>query len=167
MSPWFYLSSRPVIRALLDAGQRGVTVRILLDPNREAFGYAKNGIPNRPVATELMKKGMANLTVRWAWTHREQFHTKMVLVRRPDQATLILGSANLTRRNLGDFNLETDLMVTGPGQLPALREAAHYFEGLWTNRSHACSQAYESGPRSTLWAYGLYRLQEATGLGTF
>ena len=163
----FYLSSRPVIRALLDAGQRGVTVRILLDPNREAFGYAKNGIPNRPVATELMKKGEGNLTVRWARTHREQFHTKMVLVRRPDQATLILGSANLTRRNLRDFNLETDLMVTGPDQLPALREAADYFEGLWTNRYLACSQSYENGPKSSVWAYGLYRLQEATGLGTF
>ena len=163
----FYLSSRPVIRALLDAELRGVTVRILLDPNREAFGYAKNGIPNRPVATELMKKGEGNLTVRWAKTHREQFHTKMVLVRHQDQATLILGSANLTRRNLRDFNLETDLMVSGPAQLPALREAADYFEGLWTNRSLACSQSYENGPQSSLWAYGLYRLQEATGLGTF
>jgi phosphatidylserine/phosphatidylglycerophosphate/cardiolipin synthase-like enzyme len=163
----FYLSARPVIQALLNAAQRGAAVRILLDPNREAFGYPKNGIPNRPVAAELMKHGGGNLTVRWANTHREQFHTKMVLVRQADRATLILGSANLTRRNLGDFNLETDLMVSGPGELPALRDAADYFERLWTNQPLLCSQAYESGPQSSIWAYGLYRFQEATGLATF
>ena len=163
----FYVSARPVIQALLDAAQRGAAVRILLDPNREAFGYPKNGIPNRPVAAELMKSGYGNLTVRWANTHREQFHTKMVLVRQADRATLILGSANLTRRNLGDFNLETDLMVSGPGELPALRDAADYFERLWTNHPLVCSHAYESGPQSSIWAYGLYRLQEATGLATF
>ena len=69
----FYLSARRLIRALLAAAERGATLRLLLDPNREAFGYPKPGLPNRPVAAELTRKSAGNLTVRWAHTHQEQF----------------------------------------------------------------------------------------------
>ncbi len=49
----FYLSERQIIKALIAAQQRGVQVRVLLDPNKDAFGREKNGIPNRQVAAEL------------------------------------------------------------------------------------------------------------------
>ncbi|MDC5637421.1 phospholipase D-like domain-containing protein, partial [Acinetobacter baumannii] len=45
----FYLSERKIIKALIAAHERGVKVRVLLDPNKDAFGRTKNGIPNRPV----------------------------------------------------------------------------------------------------------------------
>ena len=51
----FYLSDRDVIQALLAAAKRGVAVRVMLDPNKDAFGRTKNGIPNRSVATELAR----------------------------------------------------------------------------------------------------------------
>lgn len=163
----FYLSARRIIQALLRAAQRGSTIQVLLDPNREAFGYPKQGLPNRPVAAELVRNGAGNLTVRWANTRHEQFHTKMVLVQQGDQATLIVGSANLTRRNLGDFNLETDLLVTGPRALPALQAAEDYFERLWTNQTLMCSRPYATEVESPAWAYWLYRFQEGSGLATF
>ncbi|RYZ80106.1 MAG: phospholipase, partial [Moraxellaceae bacterium] len=49
----FYLSERNIIEALKQAQQRGVDIRIMIDPNKDAFGRQKNGIPNRQVASEL------------------------------------------------------------------------------------------------------------------
>ena len=46
----FYLSERHIVKALIAAKQRGVQVNVLLDPNKDAFGMQKNGIPNRQVA---------------------------------------------------------------------------------------------------------------------
>lgn len=75
----FYLSHREVIEALKRARQRGAEVRALLDLNRDAFGLEKGGIPNRPVARELVEAGIA---VRWCATRGEQCHSKLLL-RRP------------------------------------------------------------------------------------
>src|SRR5690606_3542222 len=54
----FYLSYRPLIEALIQAQQRGVSIRALLDPNRDAFGREKNGIPNRQAAWDLERAGI-------------------------------------------------------------------------------------------------------------
>ncbi len=37
----FYLSERKIIKALIAAHERGVKVRVLLDPNKDAFGRTK------------------------------------------------------------------------------------------------------------------------------
>jgi phosphatidylserine/phosphatidylglycerophosphate/cardiolipin synthase-like enzyme len=37
----FYISDRKIVKALLRAASRGVAVRLILDPNRDAFGAAK------------------------------------------------------------------------------------------------------------------------------
>jgi phosphatidylserine/phosphatidylglycerophosphate/cardiolipin synthase-like enzyme len=163
----FYLSDRSVIKALLAAAQRGAVVRVLLDPNRDAFGYQKNGIPNRPVAAELVQGGDGKIAVRWCKTHGEQFHTKMVLVKQAGNATLFVGSANLTRRNLGDFNLETDVVVAGARSVPAIRAAEGYFERVWANQDLECSVPYETFADASRWKYWLYRFQERTGTATF
>jgi phosphatidylserine/phosphatidylglycerophosphate/cardiolipin synthase-like enzyme len=163
----FYLSDRHIIKALLAAAQRGAAVRVLLDPNRDAFGYQKNGIPNRPVAAELVEGGGGRIAVRWCNTHGEQFHTKMVLVRQAGNATLFAGSANLTRRNIADFNLETDVVVEGDRSAPALRAAAGYFERVWANQDLECSVSYETFADTSRWSYWFYRFQERTGTATF
>ena len=163
----FYLAERKIIGSLIAAAQRGATIRVLLDPNRDAFGRQKNGIPNRPVAAELLKAGGGQITVRWFETHGEQFHSKMVLVKRSSHATLFAGSANLTRRNVGDLNLETDLAVTGRRDLPAFQGAEAYFERAWTNRGLDCTVPYEAYADPSPWKYWAYRVQEATGLSTF
>jgi len=163
----FYLSERQIVNALLVAAGRGVSIRVLLDPNRDAFGYQKNGIPNRPVAAELIKQSGGRIQVRWCDTHGEQFHSKLLLAKQRDSATLITGSANMTRRNIGDLNLETDLAVTGPAGAEVFQNASDYFEQLWTNRDLHCTVPYETYADSSRFKYWEYRFQEWSGLSSF
>jgi len=162
----FYLSSRPVVRGLLRARMRGVEVRVLLDPNKDAFGREKNGIPNRPVGAELQRGGVA---VRWALTRGEQFHTKLLARFRPDgQAAVLLGSSNYTRRNLRNLNLETCLEVRGPADDAFFRDVEAYLDHIWTNRDgHTISGNFAVYDDAGWFDQVLYRIQEATGLSTF
>ncbi|MDO6459183.1 phospholipase D-like domain-containing protein [Granulosicoccaceae sp. 1_MG-2023] len=162
----FYLSEREIIAALLAAHERGVHVRVLLDPNKDAFGHNKNGIPNRPVAQELHYAGIA---VRWCDTHGEQCHVKTLLRHRQGSASVLLtGSANFTRRNLCDLNLETDLQLEGPPEHGVIRDAVAYFETFWGNRGgrrlSVDYAVYADHSRIKRW---LYRAMEASGFCTF
>ncbi|MBT3377789.1 MAG: phospholipase [Lentisphaerae bacterium] len=162
----FYLSERRVIRALLDACRRGGEVRVVLDPNKDAFGRAKSGIPNRQVARELMAGGMQ---VRWYDTHGEQCHAKMLVIRSAAGHSFVtLGSANFTRRNLRNLNLETNVAVRGASEARVFVEALAFFEGVWSNRDGMhCTVPYEQYEDHSIRRRLLYRFQEATGLSTF
>jgi phosphatidylserine/phosphatidylglycerophosphate/cardiolipin synthase-like enzyme len=106
----FYLSDRDIIGAMKRARQRDVLMRVLLDPNKDAFGFPKYGIPNQSVAAELRRANIANIDVRWSHTHGEQCHVKMIRGEYSDgEGRILLGSANLTRRNLENFNLSREL----------------------------------------------------------
>nr|WP_316046910.1 phospholipase D-like domain-containing protein [Planococcus glaciei] len=63
--------------ALKEAANRGVDVRMILDPNENAFGTEKTGLPNRPVVNEMYEEANGNLKVRWYNTTKSQFHTKI------------------------------------------------------------------------------------------
>ncbi len=166
----FYLSDRTVIRALISAARRGVAVRVILDPNKDAFGRTKNGIPNRSVATELGAASDGAIKVRWYRTHGEQFHSKLVAIRTAGEYWFTLGSANLTRRNLDDFNLEANVAASVPPGSEISAQITAWFDGMWSNRGPpeleytAEFGAYADPDQSTYW---LYRLMEATGLSTF
>lgn len=162
----FYLADRAIITALKQAHTRGTTIRVLLDPNKDAFGHEKNGIPGRPVASELHDSGIA---VRWCDTHGEQCHAKMLLANYGDgNSVLIAGSANFTRRNLDDFNLETDVAVRGSRQARIFRQTQDYFDLLWFNQAgRHFSADYAKFKDETLPKWWLYRLMEASGLSTF
>ena len=166
----FYLSSRRVIGAIKAAARRGASVRLLLDPNKDAFGRQKGGIPNRQVARELLVFGetgigKGSIEVRWYDTHGEQFHTKMLAFHTAGGTTLLGGSANLTRRNLGDYNLEADLLVRASAPLAA--QASDYFERLWSNEGGHYSVAYEAYADDSWVKRAIYRLQEFTGLSSY
>ncbi len=165
----FYLAERDVVRALIQAARRGVMVKLVLDPNKDAFGYRKNGIPNRLVAHELRQKTRDAIEVRWYATHGEQFHPKMIVrVSVDGQQEVILGSANLTRRNIDNFNLETDLYISGSRSLPIMVEIADYIDLIWHNRDgHCYTVDYELYAEKSFWKTWQYRLQESLGLGTF
>ena len=162
----FYLADRPIVRALKAAATRGAALRVTLDPNKDAFGREKNGMPNRQVARELVAAGVP---VRWALTHGEQMHAKMLLVRRRDgTAELLLGSANFTRRNVRDYNLETDVRLTGRADARPMADAAAYAERLWTNPSGRIYSAdYDAFRDDSRWRAFVYRFKEATGLCTW
>jgi hypothetical protein len=167
----FYLSDRKVVRAIKAAARRGAHIRMVLDANRDAFGRKKIGIPNRPVAAELM--GLAKkhpIEIRWADTRGEQFHPKAMVVTRQDGKgdLLLIGSANWTRRNLGDLNLEGDVLILNPG--PAADDYRAWFNQVWLNAECDRSLDYDEWGLTgwgRFWKTALYRVQEALGAGTF
>jgi phosphatidylserine/phosphatidylglycerophosphate/cardiolipin synthase-like enzyme len=162
----FYVCDREIIAALKRARQRGVALRVLLDPNKDAFGYDKHGIPNRPAAAELKRAG---IDVRWYHTHGEQCHIKMLLAEdRQGNGQLLLGSANLTRRNLDNFNLETNVLVRGERTAAAILKARNFFDALWHNRDgRQYTEPYETYQDESPIKKGLYRFMEASGFSEF
>ncbi|HXR52596.1 MAG TPA: phospholipase D-like domain-containing protein [Steroidobacteraceae bacterium] len=165
----FYFSDRQVITALLEAARRGASVRVVLDPNKDAFGFEKSGIPNREVGSELIAASDGAIHLRWYRTHGEQFHSKLAAIRRGDRLWLLLGSANFTRRNLGDYNLEADVAIDAPANSELAADVATWFEALWSNRPGAQeftadAELYAEPSQARYW---LYRFQEASGLSTF
>lgn len=161
-----YLADRDVIAALKQCAGRGIQLRVLLDPNKDAFGHRSYGIPNRSVAAELKWSGV---TVRWSHTHGEQCHNKMMLgMNGMGRAKLLLGSANFTRRNLEDFNLETSVVIRAPVAAAIVSDARTYFDTLWHNRpDQVYSVPYEHYRDESLVKRGLYRFMEASGMCTF
>lgn len=162
----FYLADRDILNALNSAARRSVQIRLVLDPNKDAFGWSKSGIPNRPVAHRLVKRGMQ---VRWADVHGEQCHSKMMSAMFKDGDTvLILGSANFTRRNIEDFNLEADVRISGPSDAPALAAAHDMFDAIWSNRDgRRHTVDYEHYRERSLFQHWLYWFMETTGISTF
>lgn len=161
----FYLSDRAIVKAIKDAAKRGAKTQLILDPNKDAFGLEKNGIPNRQVAAELMKQ--PGITVRWYATNGEQYHSKFLFIEHAAHAVLIGGSANFTRRNLANYNLENNLYVKSPTEHALTREVRSYFERLWSNKDGVYTVEFEQYEDQSLWKKGVYRLQEWTGLSTF
>ncbi|WP_420427361.1 phospholipase D-like domain-containing protein [Algiphilus sp.] len=162
----FYLAHRDIVRALIDAHARGASVRVLLDPNEDAFGRTKNGIPNRQVAWELHAAGVP---VRWCNTSGEQCHSKMLVLRPANGPMQVLaGSANFTRRNLDNYNLETNVQLRGPRDEAVMQAVSAFFATRWANRPDQLhSLAYDRHADHSRWRYWQYRLMEATGLSTF
>jgi len=162
----FYLSDRDVIEALKEAEARGVDIRVLLDPNKDAFGRVKGGIPARPVARELVAAGVP---LRWCDTHGEQCHIKLLLVDyRDGTSVLIGGSSNFTRRNLDNFNLETNVAVRGPRESRPIADARALLDLMWNNQAgRLVSVDYERYAEVSIFSRLRSRFMEASGLATF
>jgi phosphatidylserine/phosphatidylglycerophosphate/cardiolipin synthase-like enzyme len=166
----FYVADRSVVDALLEASQRGVNVRIIVDPNRDAYGQTTSGLPNQPAASELVSESEGAIHVRWYRTHGEQFHTKLVMIYGPERLWLTLGSANLTRRSLGDYNLEANLAIEVARSSPLALQTLDYFDTLWNNRASlgieytADFAAYADPGQGHYW---FYRFLEGTGMSDF
>ncbi|SDS87912.1 Phosphatidylserine/phosphatidylglycerophosphate/cardiolipin synthase [Paenibacillaceae bacterium GAS479] len=164
----FYLADRKVIQELLAASDRGSLVRLILDPNEVAFGNSKIGVPNRPVAAELLEKSENRIHIRWYNTDKEQYHTKLMLIAGADGSVVHNGSANFTTRNLEDLNLETNLRVEAPAGSKTALETEAYFERLWNNDGGRFTLDYSEYEEKTEWLKRiLYRMQDQLGFTTF
>jgi hypothetical protein len=163
----FYLSDRHVVRELIAAAKRGVIIRLILDPNKDAFGKQKNGIPNRGIADTLVTKGNGNISVKWCNTHGEQCHAKALITKRNDSYSLILGSANFTRRNIGGYNLESNIALTSKSVYPTWTEASTYFNALWNNSQGEFSTEYSTYQDTSTFKKIIAWIMENSGLGTF
>jgi len=147
------LSARRLIAALLGAAARGARLQVLL---------ARNPMPNQAVAGELLREGGGRIEVRWWPAETGASLPKLLLVQHRNDLWMNLGSANFTRRNLGDLNLESSVELRMPAQAAPARAATGYFARAW---SGAAAGTDFGDPSST--AYWRYRLAEATGLSSF
>ncbi|MGD6944393.1 phospholipase D-like domain-containing protein [Cytobacillus gottheilii] len=163
----FYLADRRVIDELIAAADRGVFIKMILDPNENAFGSEKAGLPNIPVAAELQKLGNEQIEIRWYNTGEEQYHSKMLLVKGQKESTLIAGSANLTSRNLDDYNLETNLKIKAPSEEKIMKDVEQYFTRLWNNESGQYTLSYEEKEDLPVFRYILYRIQKIFRFTTY
>jgi phosphatidylserine/phosphatidylglycerophosphate/cardiolipin synthase-like enzyme len=164
----FHIADRSVIEALLAANSRGVHVRLILDPDKTALG--ESSIPNGPVASELVTASDGAIHVRWYRTHGEEFHSKLVMVYGAARLWATVGSADLTRRNLADYDLNANVAIDSARGTPLALQMSDYFETLWSNRAllgveySADFGVYADSSQSRYW---LYRVMDWTGLASF
>jgi hypothetical protein len=140
----FYLSQLDVVAALLQAARKlsdaSTQLKIVLDPNKDAFNNIKDGTPNRQVARYLVEQLQAmgvkdprHTVLKWYSTHGEQNHAKIMSVTNDaaKKYEIITGSANWSSKNIGSPNMESDLAVRGAkGVVDAYNKI---FDGLWSN----------------------------------
>lgn len=162
----FYLSDRDVVDAFKEALDRGAELNMILDINQDAFGNEKNGVPNRPVADELMSHETP-ADIRWYKSSGEQYHAKFIMLETADEVIFNGGSANFTRRNLDDYNLETNVLITAPADSEFAGEVTGYYDRLWMNEDAEYTLDYEEEAEESLVKTILYRVQEFAGLSTF
>jgi len=92
----------------------------------------------------------------------------MLLTGNAESATLLSGSANFTRRNLDNFNLETDVLMVGSRTAPVLQQAQLHFDDYWNNHhGRAYTVSYDTHRDERRWLRWLYLWMEASGLSTF
>ena len=163
----FYISEFRILRELGEAAKRGVDVKIIADLNKDAFGLEKNGSPNRPALSEL-KEDYPDINIRWYQTSGEQFHTKFIYFDFKDKDPLaILGSANYTRRNLDNYNLETNLAVEMKKDSPMAGEMKDYYSRIWNNEDGDYTLPIEDFYEKRFFMRILWKIQEKTGLCTW
>jgi hypothetical protein len=139
----FYLADRDIIDAIESAADREVEVRMVLDPNQNAFGQEKIGLPNLPIASELHNLGNEHITIRWYNTNKEQYHSKFILIKGANESTVIGGSSNYTSRNLDDYNLEENIKIVAPSDNKTIKHIHQYFQRIWNNEDGTFSLKYE------------------------
>jgi hypothetical protein len=147
------LSDRRLIAAMSRAAARGAHLQVLL---------ARNPMPNQAVAGELLAEAGGRIEVRWYPAGYAVPHSGLLLVRHGADMWMNLGSADFTRRNLGDLNLEAAIELRMPVRSAPARAAAEYFAEQWTGASADAQFA-----QASMTDYWRYRLAEATGLSSF
>ncbi|WP_430482585.1 phospholipase D family protein [Rossellomorea marisflavi] len=164
----FYLADRDIIDAIENAADRKVDVRIVLDPNQNAFGQEKIGLPNLPIASELNKLDNEHISIRWYNTNKEQFHTKFIYVKGKESSTVIGGSSNYTSRNLDDYNLEENILFTGAPDSRLMTDVDDYFQRIWNNENGTYTVEYKKyQDKLPIFKYIMYVLQKVFQVTTY
>ena len=164
----FFIAKRDLVNALIDAANRGVDVKMILDPNENSFGKEKSGLPNRPVVQEMLEETDGKIDVRWYNTVIGQYHTKLVVVQTAKETYIANGSANLTERTLDNYNLEANLRIIAPNDSELTKEIDTYFSRLWNNKDALYTldvEEFQDG--FTFFQRGIYGLQKLLKMTTY
>lgn len=163
----FYLADRDIIHAIHRAAERGVFVKLILDPNMNAFGRDKSGLPNLPVTAELNTVNPDQIEIRWYEVGDEQYHPKLLYVE-GERQVIVIGSGNYTARNMNDYNLEADVEVVATTETEFMNEVDGYFKRLWNNGEGTYTLAYEEIQTDLpIGKYLIYWLQKLTWTMTY
>lgn len=164
----FYLADRDIITSIEEAAKRGVKINIVLDPNQNAFGQEKIGLPNLPIAAELQNFDYENIKIRWYATNKEQYHTKLIYIKSQQESIVIGGSTNYTSRNLDDYNLEESIKIVAPIKSEFTKEVDDYFERIWANEDGTYTVEYEKYQNSlSVFKYVMYIVQKVFQMATY
>jgi len=106
--------------------------------------------------------GDGHIEVRWWPSGAGASLPKLLVVQHRNDLWMNFGSANFTRRNLGDLNLESSVELRMPARVAPARAVTEYFNKIWSN---AAADADLADQRPA--AYWRYRFAEATGLSSF
>ncbi|WP_067725970.1 phospholipase D family protein [Oceanobacillus damuensis] len=162
----FYLSDRDVIDAIQRAAERNIRTRIILDPN--AFGSQKIGLPNIPVARELLERSDDTIEIRWYNTNEEQYHSKIAYIKSDVESYVTAGSTNFTSRNLDDYNLENNISITALSHSAFIQDIDSYFQRIWFNEDAVFTLVYDTQDDAiTPIKYGIYWLQKLLRFTTY
>ena len=158
------LSERSVIAALLAASRRGAAVRMILDPQKNASLWRS---ANQSVGSELLAASDGRIHVAWYRTHSEQFRAALVLIHGNGPTWMATGSASLTRRDLGDYDLALDAALSAAPDAAPVATAQGFFDTLWNERG---PPGIEFTADADTWTdpsqlrYWTYRIMELLGI---
>ncbi|WP_175637875.1 phospholipase D family protein [Metabacillus schmidteae] len=164
----FYLADRDIIKGIEDAAKRGVKINIVLDPNQNAFGQEKMGLPNLPIAAELQNLDYKNITIRWYETNKEQYHSKLIYIKGQHKSIVIGGSSNFTSRNLDDYNVEENIKITASTGSEFVKSVDRYFNRIWNNEDGTYTVDYEEyQDQLPVFKYVMYIIQKIFQMTTY
>jgi PLD-like domain len=146
-------SDRRLIAAALRAALRGASLQVLLARNRE---------PNQAVADELLHGGGGRIEIRWYLGSDAASLPKLLLFRHGGDVWMNVGTANYTRRNLGDLNLAASIELRMPVRAAAASAVIEYFSEAWSVA--ATDPKFAAASAADYWHY---RFAEASGLSSF
>ena len=164
----FFLADRAVVKEIINAAKRGVDFKIILNNSQSSMGMG--GIPNKTASDEIMKKtykSLGFLKIRWYNNGSEQFHTKLMIVKKQSYIIAFGGSGNFTRRNIRDFNLESELKVVSPYNTSFSNDVLNYFDRLWTNKDAIFTLDYDEAKSESNFNNLLYKIIEPSGFSAF
>lgn len=156
-----FFSDLACMKAVKRALQRKVTVSIVADNNKASFDQETSRFPNAYLLPELQKAGA---DVRWFCSGKDEFHSKLLFLKRRDKTIVHVGSANLTRRSLLGTNLENNVRLETSEDIACTRDIASYLERI---ESDEFSLPARGKPKWYFLGNWWSRLAEVTGFATW
>ncbi|HRH21798.1 MAG TPA: phospholipase D-like domain-containing protein, partial [bacterium] len=148
-----YLSDQAIISALLASADKGVLIQVLLDPT-------KTSLVNLASAEKLRLASHRSIKLKWASAATAQ----MIIARSKadKQMTVIAGSSSLTRRDLDNYNLQSNLALVLNTDWKLAADFDDYFASAWQ-----AGTEYSTNESLAWYLPYLLGLQEWTGMGSF
>ena len=164
----YFLADKNILKKLIEASNRGVKIRIILDRSRDAFGMSTNGLPNKPVSKKLRKKTDKKIEIKWYFTNNEQYHTKLIMIKKiNEEAIIYTGSANMIKKNIRGYIMDSDFRVIANKNSKLVKDIDTYFDRLWDNKDGIFTLEYDDEPTTKETTDFIYKILDITQLGSF